>query len=318
MNWRKTTLFASVFVVAAAISLVPRIGFSLFPKAGIPQFLINIKTPDGTSLARTQQVAERVEALLRNEAEVASIMSATGGGLPEVYYNRSTDGRGANVADVLCTLHVYRPSQSAAWFERLRKNMAEIPGAEISLREFENGPPVTAPIEIRIIGDDLDTLRTIAGEVSSKLKGVANTRDIRNPLAIRRTDLQVVTDDRIAGLVGVTSTEVDRATRMAIRGVPVGMLHRAALDDIPIVVTGSDGLSNATKNKSEPPTLASLDYAQVNTASGGSVPVDAVAHLQLSSAAGAINHYNRERYVSVTAEIADGANSPRFPSMRWR
>jgi multidrug efflux pump subunit AcrB len=309
MNWRKTTLIASVFVVAAAISLVPRIGFSLFPKAGIPQFLINIKTPDGTSLARTQQVAERVEALLRNEPEVASIMSATGGGLPEVYYNRSADGRGANVADVLGTLHAYRPSQSAAWFDRLRKNMAEIPGAEISLREFENGPPVTAPIEIRIIGDDLDTLRTIAGEVSSKLKGVANTRDIRNPLAIRRTDLQVVTDDRIAGLVGVTSTEVDRATRMAIRGVPVGMLHRAALDDIPIVVTGSDGLlANTMQNKSEPPTLASLDYAQVNTASGGSVPVDAVAHLQLSSAAGAINHYNRERYVSVTAEVADGAN----------
>ena len=326
MQWPKVTLVGAALVVAGAVALVPRIGFSLFPKAGIPQFLVNIIAPDGTSLARTQQIAAEVEAILRTEPSVKTVMSSTGEGHPQIYYNRSPGGPAANTADVYGEVSAYDPTTTPAMLERVRQRVALIPGAEIVIREFENGPPVEAPIEIRLISDDLDALRTISAQVAARLAAVTGTRDVRDPLAIRRTDLAVVTDEQSAGLAGIPVIEVDRTVRMALRGLPVGKMHRAALDDVDIVV----GHSHATPN-SQVPSLASLDRVAVNSVLGGSVPLDGVTQLQMNSAAGVISHLDRERYVAVTAEVAEGYNVasvskialatmrelPLPPGMRW-
>ncbi len=326
MQWPKVTLVGAALVVAGAVALVPRIGFSLFPKAGIPQFLVNIIAPDGTSLARTQQIAAEVEAILRTEPSVKTVMSSTGEGHPQIYYNRSPGGPAANTADVYGEVSAYDPTTTPAMLERVRQRVALIPGAEIVIREFENGPPVEAPIEIRLISDDLDALRTISAQVAARLAAVTGTRDVRDPLAIRRTDLAVVTDEQSAGLAGIPVIEVDRTVRMALRGLPVGKMHRAALDDVDIVV----GHSHATPN-SQVPSLASLDRVDVNSVLGGSVPLDGVTQLQMNSAAGVISHLDRERYVAVTAEVAEGYNVasvskialatmrelPLPPGMRW-
>lgn len=303
MQWPKLTLLGAAFVVAGAVALVPRIGFSLFPKAGIPQFLVNIKTPDGTSLGRTREITAQVEAILRSEPSVKTVMSSAGQGHPQVYYNRAPEGPAANVADVFGEVRAYDLTETPLMLERVRAQVAKIPGAEIVIREFENGPPVEAPIEIRLLGDDLDALRATSALVAARLAAVPGTRDVRDPLAIRRTDLTVATDERKAGLAGVPSIEVDRTVRMAVRGLPVGKMHRPALDDVDIVVGHLQGTpSNVV------PSLSSLERVQVNSLIGGSVPLDAVADIKMTSAAGVISHYNRERYVSVTAEVVNGYN----------
>ena len=303
MQWPKVTLLSAALVVAGAVALVPRIGFSLFPKAGIPQFLVNITAPDGTSLARTQQLAAEVEAILRSEPSVKTVMSSTGEGHPQIYYNRSPEAPAANIADVFGEVAAYDPVATPAMLERVRQRVALIPGAEIVIREFENGPPVQAPIEIRLIGDDLDALRTMSAQVAARLATVPGTRDVRDPLAIRRTDLVVVADEQKAGLAGIPVIEVDRTVRMAVRGLPVGKMHRAALDDVDIVV---GHLQDAPS--SVVPTLGSLDRVAVNSMMGGSVPLDAITQLKMTSAAGVISHLDRERYVAVTAEVAEGYN----------
>ena len=189
MQWPKVTLLGAVFVVAGAVALVPRIGFSLFPKAGIPQFLVNIKAPDGTSLRRTREITAEVEAILRAEPSVKTVMSSAGQGHPQVYYNRAPEGPAANVADVYGEVREYDLTETPAMLERVRARVAKIPGAEIVIREFENGPPVEAPIEIRLLSDDLDALRATSALVAARLAAVPGTRDVRDPLAIRRTDL---------------------------------------------------------------------------------------------------------------------------------
>ena len=63
------------------------IGFSLFPKADTPHFLVTVETPDGSSLAETDRALRFVEAKLRELPDLKSYFSNLGHGNPKIYYN---------------------------------------------------------------------------------------------------------------------------------------------------------------------------------------------------------------------------------------
>ena len=305
MHRPRLTLFVAALLVAGSFALVPRIGFSVFPKAGIPQFLIHVQTPDGSSLDTTDAVVRTIEDDLRREPDIARVTSSVGRGYPPVYYNVWPRNQSASVADVLVQLHGYQAARTTALLERLRVRVAKIPGAEIIIREFENGPPVVAPIELRVTGPDLARLRQLAAEVAAQLARLPGTRDVRNPLAVSRTDLQVVLDEPKAALIGITAVDVDRSVRMAISGLDVGTLKMPGGRSTDILV----GLPwHAERENSDRPDLGNLAKLEVSGL-GGSVPLAQLAELQLQPAPRLISHYDRERYVSVTAEVQEGANA---------
>jgi multidrug efflux pump subunit AcrB len=296
------TLAATAAIVAGAVALVPRIGFSLFPTAGIPQVMVKIETPDGTSLAATDEVARAAEAIVLAEPGVAGVLTSVGQGNPQVYYNVGPRQPSPTVSDLFVQLDRYDAAETPALLDRLRTKLAAIPGAEITVREFENGPPIEAPVAIRVFGDDLDELRRIAGEVETTLEATPGTRDVRNPLALGRTDIAVELDPQRAALAGVQEVEVDRAVRLAISGLTVGTLQRAEGDEIDLVV----GLARPGK-----PDLGALERLEIPTVTGGHVPFAHVADLGLASTPRLIQHDGRQRVVTVTAEVMTGANAQR-------
>ena len=75
--------------VARELALVKVIGSSLFPPAETPQFLIRIETPDGASLARTDQALRFVDSRLAKEPEILWRASNLGRGNPQIFYNKS-------------------------------------------------------------------------------------------------------------------------------------------------------------------------------------------------------------------------------------
>lgn len=306
MSWPKATLLFAALLVAGSFALVPRIGFSLFPKAGIPQFLVQVETPDGASLDTTDAIVRQIEDLLQREPGVTSVTSSIGQGAPQIYYNVGPRSQSPSVADLVVQLDRYEAGPTAALLERLRAKVSRIPGAEITVREFENGPPVEAPIEIRLTGPDLSRLRTLAADVAHRISQIPGTRDVRNPLAVSRTDLEVVLDEPKAALIGVTAIDVDRSVRMAISGLEIGELKAGDGRSIDIVVgmpwapTGEDA-----SDRPDLGNLAKLEIAGL----GGSVPLAHLAELEMRPAPRLISHFERERSVTVTADVAEGANA---------
>ena len=296
------TLAATAALVAATVALVPRIGFSLFPTAGIPQVMVKIETADGTSLAGTDAVARAAEAIVRAEPGVTAVLTSVGEGNPQVYYNVGPRPPSSTVADLFVQLDHYDAATTPALLDRLRTKLATIPGAEITVREFENGPPVDAPIAIRVFGDDLAELRRLAADVAKTLAATPGTRDVRDPLAIGRTDVAVDLDAAKAALAGVPEVEVDRAVRLAVSGLTVGTLRRPDGDEIDLVV----GLPRPGR-----PDLGALDRLEIPTVTGGHVPFAHVADLRLESSPRLIQHDGRQRVVTVTAEVATTANAQR-------
>jgi multidrug efflux pump subunit AcrB len=298
----RRTLAVSGALVVASLALVPAVGFSLFPKAGVPQFLVNIETPEGASLSRTDSAARFAERTLLAQPEVRGVFTNVGKDNPLVYYNVNQRGERSNRAQLFVLLTTFDPAHSPAAIDRLRGQLAGYPGARIEVREFENGPPIDAPIAMRVEGSDLDSLRAVAARVEHVMSATPGTQYVRNPLQLARTDLAVVVDRQKAGLMGVATAELDRTVRLSTTGLDAGNFRANDGREYPIVLrVPRDG----------PATPGILDRVQVASTTGAVIPLRQLATLGFRSSPTSIEHRDEQRAVTVTSYTRTGFNTDR-------
>ena len=78
-------IIISIVIFIVSLSLFPLIGVSFFPKAEKPQLLINIDTPEGTSLDYTSIITHQVEDVIKQKPDIARFMTNIGHGNPRIY-----------------------------------------------------------------------------------------------------------------------------------------------------------------------------------------------------------------------------------------
>jgi len=302
----KLTLAVAGALFLGSLALVPQIGFSLFPKAGTPQFLVQIEAPDGASLAETDRAARFVEGVLARHKEISRVAVTVGRGHPRIYYNVSPKNDRDNVADVFAQATLPKGAD-VAFYQGLRAELAAYVGARIELKEFENGPPLEAPIALRLLGDDESALELAAGRVADVLRKTPGTRDVLDPSHARRTDLRVVTDQHRAALLGVRPADVDRSVRLAVGGLVVSKFRETQADE------AYDVRVTLPRRPQDPFDHAGLDVlASVYVpASGGAVPLSQVAHVTLDPSPTKLRHRDKERSVTVTSQVLPGYNTER-------
>jgi multidrug efflux pump subunit AcrB len=296
----RTTLVAALGLFVLVACSVPLIGFSLFPPADVPQFLVRVDAPDGASIAETDRALRYVEAELGRHAEVKRWYTHVGHGSPFIYYNVFPEGRVAKVGEVFVELERFESQRTLQLFEQLRTRFAAYPAARITLKQFEQGPPIDAPIAIRIVGPELDELRAIAGQLEQTLKQTPGTRDVKNPVRLLRTDLNLGIDTDKAGLLGVSTLEANRTVRLAIAGLVAGQFRARNGDEYDITLR---------LPMQERPTIDALDAIQVSAATGRQVPLRQISTPRFETATSSITRYNRERQVTVTSEVQSGFNT---------
>ena len=309
----KTALVVALALFAGSLALVPRIGFSLFPKAGTPQFLVKIEAAEGAGLAEADRAARFVERTLARHPEIRNVAVTVGKGHPRIYYNVVPRNEHANVADVFAEVEPVTAHDAAArtrLLDGIRGELADFAGARIDLFEFENGPPVDAPIAIRLLGEDQAELEEAAIAVEKVLQATEGTRDVRNPGKERRTDVRIKVDRDKAAILGVALPDVDRAVRLALGGVVAGE-YRDARSDEPndIRVTIARSTRGAT------PDFATLDriYVASSRSDHGAAPLPLapLAGIELEPSSTKIRHYAKQRSITVTAQVRDGYNTDR-------
>ena len=294
-------LGAAAFVVAAA-GLIPFIGFSLFPKAETPQFYVNVTAPEGASIDATDAAARFADSVIRRRPAVQSVFTSIGRDNPTIYYNVIPRRDNPAVGQLFVVLDEYGAG-TPAMLDSLREELAAFPAAKIELREFENGPPVDAPIAIRVRGADLDTLRALAAGVERVLEATPGTRYVHNPVRLQRTDLRVEIDRAKAGLLGIPTLEIDRTVRLGLAGIEAGVLREADGESRNVVVR-LDG--------SPRPAPDALDRLYVASATTGQLtPLRQVADVRFEAQVPEIRRIDRERAVTVTSYVQTGHNTAR-------
>ncbi|MFA5264088.1 MAG: efflux RND transporter permease subunit, partial [Opitutaceae bacterium] len=187
--------------------------------------------------------------------------------------------------------------------EQLRRQTAGIPGARIVVKEFEQGPPVEAPIAVRVFSEDLQVLSQLAGQVEQVLREIEGTRDIDNPQRVQRTDLKVWIDKPMAAMLGISETEIDRTVRLAFAGLNAGRFRESDGDEYNIQIALPRG---------ERATLDNWNKILVQAASGAYVPIAQVATMEFVSAPPIIQRFNRERSTTIASFVRDGYNVGRL------
>jgi multidrug efflux pump subunit AcrB len=297
-------------------ALVPVVGSSLFPKADTPQFLIEIETPNGTSLAETDRALRFVEKELAAMPEIKNWFANLGHGNPQIYYNHIQRNDAANYAEVFAQLKRYDTRATPRRLQALREALDQYPNARINVKEFTNGPPISAPISVRVIGSDLDVIERLAREVESVLASIPGTRDVDNPLRTPRTNLRLDVDTQKASLLGVPTVEFDRAVRLSVSGIPVGTYKDTTGEQYNIVVR------TPVKQRAD---LDAISQVRVPSLSGASLPVTQLATLRFEKAPTLIQRFNRERAITVDSEVVSGFNTAkltaeavaRLDAMNW-
>jgi multidrug efflux pump subunit AcrB len=292
------TMVVAGVVFIASLQLFPVIGFGLFPASEKPQFIINTITPLQTNIEATDSVSLYVEQAVSKIPEVKYYASNVGKGNPRVYYNVTQENERTDFAQTFVQLDEHTsPDRKLEIINQLRDEFNQHAGAKIEVKNFEQGPPIVAPVEIRLFGDNLDTLRTLAARVESMMKQTEGTLYVNNPVNNLKSDMRVVINQDKARMTGINTVDIDRTVRLAVAGLNMGNFTDADGEDYDIYLTTP---------KKERATLASLDNLFVNTHLGAPVPLDQIASLKLETSPLSIDHYNKIRMVSVSSSVEKG------------
>jgi multidrug efflux pump subunit AcrB len=299
----KLTVWGSlVACIAIMVGVGAIIGFSLFPKADTPNFLVTVETPDGSSLAETDRALRFVEDKLSAMPEVASYFTNLGRGNPKIYYNEFGNEGASNYGDIFVKLKDYDTRDTPPKLEALRRQLKPYPNAHIYVKEFQNGPPISAPIAIRVIGPELEELDRLAARVERIIEETPGTRDVENPVRIKRTNLQLQVDSHKAALLGVPVIEFDRAVRLAVAGIPASRYKETDGEQYDIMVRTPIA---------ERADIHALDQVRVSTLTGATLPLSQLAQIEFSAAPTQIDRFNRSRAVTINAEVQQGFNTDR-------
>lgn len=299
---RATVLIAIGGSLLLSAALVPVIGSSLFPKADTPQFLIQVEAPAGASLEATDQALRFVEAKLAAMPSVRTWFTNLGHGNPQIYYNHITRRESPNYGEIFVQLHRYDTHRTPRELDALRAALHDYPGARIFVKEFVNGPPISAPIAVRVVGRDLEVIERLARDVQQLLERMPGTRDVQNPLEIARTNLRLAVDPQKAGLLGVPTIEFDRAVRLSVAGLPAGTFKDPDGEQYDITVRTAVG---------DRADLATLGEVRVPSLSGALLPLSQLATLEFEKAPVVIQRYDRERAVTIDADVQAQYNTAR-------
>jgi multidrug efflux pump subunit AcrB len=289
------TLVLAGTIFFISLSLFPVIGFSLFPSSEKPQFLVNITTPLQSNLSNTDTLVRQVEQEVGKIPELRNFATNVGKGNPRIYYNEIPENERSDYGQLFVQLE---PETSAPRkleiIQTLQASFAKIVGAKVEVKNFEQGPPVTAPIEIRLVGDNLDTLRSLASKVESLLKQTPGTIYVNNPVANLKTDIRVDIQKEKARQLGIATADIDQTVRLALAGLNLGSFTDPQGNERSILLT------TPKENRA---TLETFEPIYIYNNQGKGIPLSQIADLKFESSTLTIDHYNKNRSVSVSSFV---------------
>ena len=298
-----------MLIITAGVVASGTVPFSFFPKLEADQVTVSARLPYGPSA----QDADRVREVL--EQSLAQAIEASGA--PEIIEGQLTlmgsgaaggggPGGGAGATGShLVTVQVHlvpsgeRELSSKAFGDIWKEQTPEIPGLDALVFGSSAGPGAGAAVDVEISHPDEATLALAAAELEDLLRGYDDLSDVENSYASGKAQLTYSLLPE-ARQLGLSSTDVGRQVRAAIYGSEA-LREQRGRNELKVMVRLPE-----RQRSSE----ADLEAMKIQTPSGSSVPLGAVAKFERTQAPTTIARAEGKRVVNVSAELAPGVRSP--------
>lgn len=294
MAHRWVIVTMSVLVVISTVPLFMVVGKNFTPEDDQSEFSINLSTRQGSTLAVTEALAERIATDLRKMPEVSSTLTTVGGGAQQQVNEASIYVKLVPISD--------RARSQQALMEPARALLATYPealGANVqAVQAVAGGGGRNAAIQYTVRGPNLDELAKYSHELLEKVRTIPDVIDPDSTLADGKLELRIVIDRARAADLGVSVASVSQALGTLIAGQDAGSLIigddqvRVRLEAAEKFRTGTDGLKRLL----------------VPSTKGGAITLDRVARIEQGIGPSAITRAGRQRQITIMADVRAGGS----------
>jgi multidrug efflux pump subunit AcrB len=265
------------------------IGLGMIPSEFIPasddSFTeLNIELPAGARLADTAAVSAAAYRIIARQPEVVSVVEQVGG-----------DEFG-EVRTGTLEINLVKPDKRKVtqrqWEDRVIKDLAVIPDARIHFNRNGNG----RDINLYITGDNPQLVESSARKLVEEMRALPFLRDAGIDGDMPRPEILIKPHLDLASQLGVTVASLSETIRIATLGELDQNSAKFSLADrqVPIRVSLAEGTRRD---------LSTLENLPVPTASGGAVPLKAVADITFGQGPTRVRRYNQARRLSIVADL---------------
>ena len=281
-----------------------------FPNNDPNNIFVYIKMPGGTHQNVTDSITSIAEqrvykALGKHNPDVESIISNVTIGAQEQGF--ATAGNPFNRGKVSINFIESKLRSTGIsttkYMEIIRKEVAAIPGAEITVDKNKNGPPTGKPINIEITSENLENLVQDAFAFHNYLDSmnIPGVEDMKTDFEINSPEIIVQIDRDRAQRLGLSTGQIGMEIRTALYGKEISKLKQDE-DEYPIVVR----YEKATRDNINALVNMQITYRDMNSGQLRSIPLSTVATINYTSSYAGIKRLDLKRVITVYSNVLSG------------
>ena len=317
---RPAWLLASVFllfvfsiIALAANIFLGRIQTDFFPKGDPPIIYVYLKMPVGTKTETTDSVTRVLESKVfkvmgENNPIVESIISNVAVGATDPF--KQERGTQPNLGRIQISFVEYEKrhgKRTAPYLDSLRKEIKEIPGAEVSISQPQNGPASGAPVNIEVVGEEFDEIVKTAVDLKRYLDSVNifGVEKLKFDVDISKPELTLSIDRERARREGLSTGQIGGELRTALFGREASKL-KLGEDEYKIQIRYTDELRNNLTDLQN----MKITYRDFNSGQVRQVPISGVVKFDFNSSLGGVKRKNLKRLVTIYSDLTSPKIDP--------
>lgn len=300
LTYKKITIITVFGLPLLGFILSKQLSEQFFPPSDRDMFQIELFMPTQSSIINTQITSQRISDYLYQQQGIEKVRWFIGKNAPSFYYNLTPSKDGfQNYGQAMITTTDFQAANSL--IPKLQAELDElIPQAQLLVRKLEQGPPFNAPVELRVYGPNLDTLKLIGDDIRKIMTQTADIIHTRVSLQPGTPKVWVKADEEAAALLGLSLVDIAEQLQGSLSGQVSGSIIEAT-ESIPVRVR------IANKERANIDNLANINLHSVNMGSQGQpIPLTAIADFSLKPSRGAIPHRNGSRVNVIEGYIQAG------------
>ncbi|MDJ0590324.1 MAG: efflux RND transporter permease subunit [Pleurocapsa sp. MO_226.B13] len=283
--------------------MVGNVPQQFFPTTERDQLYIELELSSSASLEQTKSVVEEATEVIRQHPEIANIYWFLGTHAPAFHYSMLSTGIKGGISNYAsAAVQTTSATESLQVIRSLQQELdLAFPAAKILVKQLESGPPVP-PIELRLYGPSLDTLRELGSQVRAELVQVANVTHTSTSLGADLTKLALSLDEETARLTGLDNTQIAQQLDANLEGNLGGSILEEN-EELPLRVR-LDQSDRGNFNQ-----IATLDLLPNNPSSpepSSPIPLSALGKLTLVPETATITRRNARRVNTIQGSVTAG------------
>lgn len=288
---------------------IPAVGFlranelrnQFFPGADRNQFYVQLWSPPQSSIKATAATAQKIENEIRLDSRVSRVDWLVGGSMPTVYYNLIMDQDDKpNYAQAVITTDDAKSANDI--IAKMQKRLdGRFPGSQIILRQLAQGPPIDAPIEVRVYGPSIARLKELGQQIQGILYQTPKVLHTRTTFDVSRPKVMIDADESESQLTGLSLNDIAGQLQATHEGSMGGSVLEGT-EVLPVRVR----FGNELRGNLDEIASSRLRVAGTNDW----MPLEAIGKLKLAPESSAIPRRNGQRCNTIQAFVETDALPP--------